>query len=579
MPYFGRLTLARALADPAVATARSGAELVAGLDRLQSPTEGPPSAVRTALARRTFPRAIAWWGARLAEALQHAHERGVLHRDIKPSNVLLTDDGLPMLLDFNLASNRGAGDPTASPERVGGTLAYMAPEHLEALIDHEAGRIDHRSDIYSMGLVLQETLGALPISPSAGSTMPANAPFRLREIRRAGVPPTRDNARPIPPAFQAVLRRCLAPEPGDRYATAAELAADLQAVADGAPLRFTREPIASRVAGWVRQNRFRMALTGPLLAVLIGVTVAWLQAQTNRLRQEAEVRQLFSLGRQWLDVGDCAQAAMQLKTAADQAEGWPGLRALRQAALDLSERAHESDAIRKQADTFSRDVDPMRFHLLGFGGDAASASLDLEAALAPFGVLQDANWFRRDRLGRLDEPRRDRLIEEVNELLFIWLFAVGRDRQGDREMAHRAVWLCDRALVFVEPRAPGTTCATGGAVRWANSRTHRRRPARSRARIRRGPASSGVYSPCLSTTDARHSHGSAGRGSSGPITTGTSMPWPINSNGRAMSTAPWSTMRHRSLCGPAPLGPDTIEPISPQSDTSGSRPCATWISP
>ena len=161
---------------------------------------------------------------------------------------------------------------------------------------------------------------------------------------------------------------------------------------------------------------------------------------------------------------------MQLKTAADQAEGWPGLRALRQAALDLSERAHESDAIRKQADTFSRDADPMRFHLLGFGGDAASASLDLEAALAPFGVLQDANWFRRDRLGRLDEPRRDRLIEEVNELLFIWLFAVGRDRQGDREMGAVPSGSATGRWSSSSRAPPGTTCATGGAVRWANSR-------------------------------------------------------------------------------------------------------------
>src|SRR4030095_5789982 len=111
-----------------------------------------------ALGRRTYARAIAWWGARLAEALAHAHERGVLHRDIKPSNVLVTADGLPMLLDFNLAHDPRAEADDATEVRLGGTLAYMAPEHLEAMIAGQGDRIDHRSDLYALGKVLVEAL-------------------------------------------------------------------------------------------------------------------------------------------------------------------------------------------------------------------------------------------------------------------------------------------------------------------------------------------------------------------------------------------------------------------------------------
>ena len=116
---------------------------------------------------------VCWLGARLAEALDYAHTHGVVHRDIKPGNILLSQYGRPMLVDFNLAFQPLSDmDEPASP--LGGTLAYMAPEHLDAFSREPRRRRPSRqaADIYSLGVVLYEMLtGGLPFSkqPAAGT--------------------------------------------------------------------------------------------------------------------------------------------------------------------------------------------------------------------------------------------------------------------------------------------------------------------------------------------------------------------------------------------------------------------------
>ncbi len=459
MPYFGRLTLARALADPALAGAYSGADLVAAMDRLQPADDRPRSAARMALAGRTYTRAVAWLGARLAEALQHAHERGVLHLDVKPSNILLTDDGLPMLLDFNLALEPGAGRLEGATERLGGTPAYMAPEHLEAVIGREPGRIDHRADIYSLGLVLLEALGTPP-RPAAGDSRAGGlAPSRLMRARRSEPPRPDDDGRSIPPAFRAVLRKCLAPDPADRYDTAGELAADLQAVADAAPLRFTCEPVVSRMLGWVCRHRGWVAAAVPIVLAVVLAVVAWGRAQAERLRSESEVHQLFDLGRRWLAMGECATAAEQFATAAEQAGGRPGLRELESDALVMA-------GLARALDEFGRRADPLRFHLLGFGGDAAGLWRELEDALAPFGEPEGPARWRRGALDRLDDQSRRRLVEEVDDLCFLWVVAVASDSSRGPAMTRRAILLCDGFVAQTGPNGP-----------WAALRDWWRRPA------------------------------------------------------------------------------------------------------
>src|SRR5205807_1392074 len=104
----------------------------------------------------TYVQSVLWIASRLADGLAHAHERGILHRDLKPANILLTDEGQPMLLDFNLSADTKLG---TSPEAamIGGTLIYMSPEHIEAFRGGQRP-VDARSDIYSLGLILYELL-------------------------------------------------------------------------------------------------------------------------------------------------------------------------------------------------------------------------------------------------------------------------------------------------------------------------------------------------------------------------------------------------------------------------------------
>jgi tetratricopeptide (TPR) repeat protein len=158
--------------------------------------------------------------ARLADGLQHAHQRGVLHHDIKPSNILLGADGRPMLLDFNLARN--VHDTQAQTAAVlGGTVAYMAPEHLRALTSRGrelVRKADHRSDIYSLGMVLFEVLvgqgpfahkgscSALPVLIELMALERSRALWEDRALYlarlgdRAGARAARDQARQVVPA-------------------------------------------------------------------------------------------------------------------------------------------------------------------------------------------------------------------------------------------------------------------------------------------------------------------------------------------------------------------------------------------
>lgn len=450
MPYFGRVTLARVLADSEFHDSRTGDGLAAVLGR-----HLPAASARGKVVRgQGFARTIAQWGARLAEALHHAHEVGILHRDIKPSNVLLTDDVRPMLLDFNLSSDPGAeaGGPSAS--RLGGTLAYMSPEQIEAFLGGSADRLDRRADLYSLGMVLYEALGGRPFLHSRDAPTSLAGVRRLLAIRQAGAPDLREVLSRVPPALEAVVARCLAPGPADRYVSAADLAADLQAVADDAPLRHAREPWPGRAVRWLRRHRRHLAVAVPAGLALALFAFAQVHAHADRVRLETEARQWFDRAEQAESSGRFRAAADQFAWAARLAPNQSHLNGFRAEARRRSLEAIATERVRTLADRFNHLAEDLRFQLLGFGGDRASASRDLAEAFRPLGVLQEADWTRRPDWRLLEPAARRHLFDEVDDLLFLWVWAAAQAPSADLDLARRAIAYCDRALAFAEPGEP-----------------------------------------------------------------------------------------------------------------------------
>ena len=504
MPFFGRITLERLLADPAARTAPTGAELVAILDRLEpGDARAEGSAARAAVSRLSFARAVAWWGARLAEALAHAHDRGILHRDIKPSNVLITGDGLPMLLDFNLAGATWADHAPEDAETLGGTLAYMSPEHLDALAANDPGGIDRRSDVYSLGVLLFEAVaGSRPFPPPLpGSSIP-DMLRRAADGRRRPAPRLRDDHPEVPASLERVIRHCLAPDPADRHASAFDLAADLQAVADDAPLPSTREPLGVRLGRRAWRARKRLILAVPLLAALIALFLTSIRARDERERLDETARRLILDGRRSLDREDFPPAIKSFEAVEQMTRGRPTLAHWYRDARVRHALARQAGDVRDRADALALGSAKLRARWIGGPDHREEIGPDVEALLAPFDILAEADWTRSPDLGQLDPRRKIRLLRDVDETLF--LYAASLDPAVDRS-ARRAVAIADqnlrstvspgpwRALRAWYAEAPaddvsnspdGETSATT-AYEWAVLRDRQSRPVKAMAWMER----------------------------------------------------------------------------------------------
>ena len=204
---------------------------------------------------------------RITEALTYAHALGLVHRDIKPANILLRGDGgEPVLADFGLAFRAGQSALTLTGEAVG-TLAYMPPEVLEGRSDR-GGALDQ----WALGVTFYEALtGVRPF--------PATSPVRLLQCARAGVAPPSELNPAVPPELDAIILRCLQPDPAERFPDMAALAAALEALS---PDRYDGRNGHPRALG---SSNFTLAATATLALILLvvaGLAVVELGRQQRR---------------------------------------------------------------------------------------------------------------------------------------------------------------------------------------------------------------------------------------------------------------------------------------------------------
>jgi serine/threonine protein kinase/tetratricopeptide (TPR) repeat protein len=223
---------------------------------------------------REYFRKVAGLGMQAAEALDHAHQLGVVHRDVKPANLLVDGQGHLYVTDFGLAHVQHAEASLTMTGDLVGTLRYMSPE--QALAKRVV--VDHRTDVYSLGATLYELLTLQPTCPGG------DREELLRQIAFEEPRPPRRLNKAVPPELETIVLKALEKNPADRYATAGELADDLRRFLLNEPIRAKKPTWGQRAGKWSRRHPAVVRLAGVTLVLLTAGSLlsTWLIWQERR---------------------------------------------------------------------------------------------------------------------------------------------------------------------------------------------------------------------------------------------------------------------------------------------------------
>ena len=239
---------------------------------------------------RQSPATAARLMAKVARAVHHAHERGVLHRDLKPANILLDEQDEPYVADFGLAKRLDHRASLANSTGVAGTLDYMAPEQASG----ESSKLTYAADVYALGAIFYELLtGEVPLRGESAYDI------LQKLINFEPIRPPRVLNPDVAPGFENICLRCLDRSPGRRYRSAGELADDLESACNGKRIRPPVSPLL-RTMRWTRHHPAKSfgALGASLLVLvtLLGMLLGW-RDQTARARAQISTNAFVATGK------------------------------------------------------------------------------------------------------------------------------------------------------------------------------------------------------------------------------------------------------------------------------------------
>jgi serine/threonine protein kinase/tetratricopeptide (TPR) repeat protein len=326
-------------------------------------------------------RQVAQWGIQAAEALDYAHTLGVVHRDVKPANLIVDTTGRLWVTDFGLAQVQSDARLTMTGDLVG-TLHYMSPEQALA----RRVPIDHRTDVYSLGATFYELLTLQPTFDGE------DRQELLRQIAFEEPSRPRRLERGIPVELETIVLKALEKSPTDRYATAQEMADDLQRFLRDEPIRARRPPLWLQLRKWGRRHRPLVAslAVGMMTLLLVGVAMA-IGYQRRLAETERGVTAALVQAETHVEEGD---------KLIDQPERWQATARLAQAAL---EKAEELLAVGEATGSLTRRVENVR-------AAVAAAVADSKLLVAVDRIRLEEATFKN---GRFDDARAARLYAKV----------------------------------------------------------------------------------------------------------------------------------------------------------------------